>query len=294
MGLELERKGNYYHLLKDHHEKRLQISLEIGYKQGEVSALTSCGQVQGVYLGDYDGGITWLEAAKYKAIELSQIVMAELCLVQIFVALERFEKARTTLRMVEQVGEEDLFYNVRAGLLLIKAVFYNHVGTSEFDFEKVLEYTCLAEDLIAENPMISRQFSMAASCQAVYAHLKLSQMGSDPTTRQNHLGLALQSSKNARNIFEAFGFTQTIVCTSEEVNYCHYLALAANNMQEEARDYLFLAYKEMMRKYELIPWESEFRRTFLENIPLHREILASYTLTLGLKKHKAKDIMSEL
>jgi hypothetical protein len=148
--------------------------------------------------------------------------------------------------------------------------------------------------LITENPMISRQFSMAASCQAVQAHLKLSQLGSDPSTRQNHLALAMQSSQNALNIFEAFGFAQTIVCTSEEVNYCHYLALAANDLQEEAREYLFLAYKEMMRKYELIPWESEFRRTYLENIPLHREILASYTLSLGFKKHKAKDTISEL
>jgi hypothetical protein len=292
MGMEEERTGNYYHLLKDHHEKRLQISLEIGYKQGEVSALTSCGQVQGVYLGDYDGGITWLEAAKYKSVELSQIVMAELCLVQIFVAMERFEKARNTLRTVEQVEEEDLFYNVRAGLLLIKAVFYNHVGTSEFDFEKVVEYTCQAEDLIAENPMISRQFSMGASCQAVLAHLKLSQLGSDPSNQQKHLALALESSQNALNIFKAFGYAQTIVCSSEEIYYCHFLALAANDAQDEAREYLFLAYREMMRKYEMIPWESEFRRTYLENIPLHREILASYTLTVGLKKHKIKEIIS--
>jgi len=292
MGLDLERLGDYYHLLKDHQEKRLQISLEIGYKQGEVSALTSCGQVQSVYLGDYDGGITWLEAAKYKSIEISQIVMAELCLVQILVALDRFEKARNTLRMVEQVEEEDLFYNVRASLWLIKAVFYNHVGTSEFDFEKVLEYTCQAEDLIAENPMISRQFSMAASCQAVLAHLKLSQLGTDQSIRKNHQALALQSSQNALNIFKAFGFAQTILCTSEEVSYCHYLALAANDAQEEAGEYLALAYREMMRKYELIPWDSEFRRTYLENIPLHREILASYTLSLGLKSHKAKDMLT--
>jgi hypothetical protein len=167
------------------------------------------------------------------------------------------------------------------------------VGTSEFDFQKVLEYTCQAEDLITENPMISRQFSMAASCQAVHAHLKLSQLGSDQSTRQNHLALALQSSRNALNIFTAFGFAQTILCTCEEVYYCYYLALAANDSQEEARNYLFLAYKEMMRKYEMIPWESEFRRTYLENVPLHRQILASYTLTLGLKKHKVKDSISE-
>ena len=263
MGLKLERVGDYTHLLKDHHEKRLQISLEIGYKQGEVSALTSCGQVQGIYLGDYEGGITWLEAAKYKSIELSQVVMAELCLVKILVALERYEKARNTLRMVEQVDEKDLFYNLRAGLLLVKAVFYNHVGTSEFDFQKVLENTCQAEDLIAENPMISRQFSMAASCQAVHSYLKLSRLVADKSAQQNHQALALQSSRNALHIFESFGYAQTIVCTSEEVYFCHYLALAANDFQEQARDYLFLAYKELMRKYEMIPWESEFRRTYL-------------------------------
>jgi hypothetical protein len=141
--------------------------------------------------------------------------------------------------------------------------------------------------------MISRQFSMAAACQAVHAHLKLSQLGFDLSTRQKHLALALQSSQNALNIFGAFGFAQAILCTSEEVNYCQYLALAANYAQEKARENLFLAYKEMMRKYEQIPWESEFRRTFLENIRLHRQILAAYTLTLGLTKHKAKDIISE-
>jgi len=289
MGLKLVRIGDYYRLLKDHHEKRLKISLEIGYTLGEISALTSCGQVQGIYLGDYDGGITWLEAAKYKSIGLSQVIIADLCLVQIFVALEKFEKARDALRMIDQVDEEDLFYNMRAGLLLVKAVFYNHVGTSEFDFKKVVNLTCQAEDLIAENPMISRQFSMAASCQAVHAHLNLSRVTADPLAQQNHLALALQSSQNALNIFESFGFVQTIECTSEEVYFCHYLALAANDFQEKARNYLFLAYKEMMRKYEMIPWESEFRRTYLENIPLHRQILASYTLTLGSKKRKAEE-----
>jgi len=292
MGLKLERIGDYYRLLKDHHEKRLQISLEIDYTLGEISALTSCGQVQSIYLGDYDGGITWLEAAKNKSTGLSQVIIVELCLVKIFVALEKFEKARNALRMIEQVDEENLFYNIRAGLLLVKAVFYNHVGKSEFDFQKVLDFTCQAEDLIAENPMISRQFSMAASCHAVHAHLNLSRIAADQLARQNHLALALRSSQNALSIFETFGFVQTIECSSEEVYFCHYLALAANDFQEQARNYLFLAYKEMMRKYEMIPWESEFRRTYLENIPLHRQILASYTLTLGLKKHKAKDVVS--
>ncbi len=285
MGLKLERNGDYFHLLKEHHEKRLHISQDIDYTLGAISALTSCGQVQGIYLGDFEGGITWLETAKYKAIGFSQTLLAELCLVQIFVALEQFEKGRAALRRIEQVDEEDLFYNLRAGLLLTKAIFYNHVGTSEFEFQKVLEITCQAEDLIAENPMISRQFSIAASCQAVHAHLNLSRIARDEFTRQNHQALAVQCSQNALNLFETFGFVQTIECTSEEIYFCHFLALSANGLPEHSRQFLFLAYKEMMRKYEMIPWESKFRRTYLENIPLHRHILASYTLTLGLKKN---------
>jgi len=32
----------------------------------------------------------------------------------------------------------------------------------------------------------------------------------------------------------------------------------------------------MMRKHDLIPADSSFRRTYLENIALHQEILNSY------------------
>ena len=32
----------------------------------------------------------------------------------------------------------------------------------------------------------------------------------------------------------------------------------------------------MMRKYDLIPADSHFRRTFLDNIALHREILLAF------------------
>ena len=44
----------------------------------------------------------------------------------------------------------------------------------------------------------------------------------------------------------------------------------------EAHDFLSRAYAEMMRKHDLIPPDSPFRRTFLENIVLHRQIRVAY------------------
>jgi hypothetical protein len=38
-----------------------------------------------------------------------------------------------------------------------------------------------------------------------------------------------------------------------------------------------MAYTEMMRKYQLIPQESNFRRTYLENIISHQEIRTAKT-----------------
>ena len=67
-----------------------------------------------------------------------------------------------------------------------------------------------------------------------------------------------------------------VECTSEEILYRHSLALAANERSPEAAEFLERAHAEMMRKYEFIPADSPFRKTFLENIELHREIQLAY------------------
>jgi hypothetical protein len=79
----------------------------------------------------------------------------------------------------------------------------------------------------------------------------------------------------ALEIYQQFGFTQVIECVGEEVLFRHSRALAANGQTALAAEYLERAYAEMMSKYNLIPSDSPFRRTFLENIPLHRDIQAA-------------------
>ena len=80
----------------------------------------------------------------------------------------------------------------------------------------------------------------------------------------------------ALDIYHWFGFVQIIECVSEEILFRHSLALAANGRKAEAAEYLQRAYDEMMRKHDLIPPDSLLRRTYLENIPLHRDIHAAY------------------
>ncbi len=49
-----------------------------------------------------------------------------------------------------------------------------------------------------------------------------------------------------------------------------------------------MAYDEMMRKYEFIPQDSYFRRTYLENISYHREIRAAHTASVLTKISEAR------
>jgi hypothetical protein len=86
---------------------------------------------------------------------------------------------------------------------------------------------------------------------------------------------ALETSNVALGHYQSFGFVRPIECTSEEILLRHSLALVANGHDLEAAEYLRQAYAEMMRIHDLIPPESPYRRMYLENIPLHREIRAA-------------------
>ena len=126
------------------------------------------------------------------------------------------------------------------------------------------------------NQLVSRQYVMAAACEASAAHLSLARLAGSEADRQEHLRAALETSEMALETFNAFGYVNIIECASEEVFLRHSRALAANGKASEAAHYLEMAYTEMMRKYEMIPSESPFRRTYLENISCHREIRAAH------------------
>jgi hypothetical protein len=166
----------------------------------------------------------------------------------------------------------------RAGLGLVTVILYNALG-DEIHLRSALEIISRIERMTADN-LISQQYLMAALCEASAIHLKLAKLFAEreemSSERQDHLTRALENSRNALRIYEQFGFVQLVECVSEEILYRHSRALTANDRAQEATEFLERAFDEMMRKHELIPRNSPFRKTYLENIELHREIAVAY------------------
>jgi hypothetical protein len=136
------------------------------------------------------------------------------------------------------------------------------------------------DEILAANEMISRQYGIASACQASAAHLSLAALQSSETGRVEHRQAGLEAAQRAMDLYAAMGYLQIIECVSEEVYYRHSRALAANGNVEGADHALKLAYEQVMCKHDLIPEDSPFRRTYLENIPLHRDIRAAYQSSL--------------
>ena len=133
----------------------------------------------------------------------------------------------------------------------------------------------------ANNPLLSQQYEIVVAYERTRAHLGLAQLAEaeDAAAHDEHVRAALAASQAALELFEEVGYLQVVECVSEAVYFIHSRALRANGEDAQAERYLRRAYDEMMRKYDLIPSESEgrhFRRTYLENIPLHRSIRRAY------------------
>jgi len=275
IGLQFERSGDYYRLLTEYHQKRLHISREIGHRPIEGDALMQCGQIQSLYLGDYEAGLALLKECLRIQEGTPGAVFALLRVAQVQIVQSRYDEAQETLEHARRITGVQAVHDMgRAGLRLVSAILHNGLG-DEAHLREALELTAQTSQLVADAPL-TRQYEMAAACELAAAHLRLAECAADEAERQAHLRQALESSQAALDIYQHFGFVQIIKCVSEEILYHHSLALAANGHEAEAAEFLQRAYDEMMRKHALIPPDSPFRRTYLENIPLHRDIRVAY------------------
>jgi class 3 adenylate cyclase/tetratricopeptide (TPR) repeat protein len=276
IGQQFERDGDYYRQLTEYEQERLRLSREIGNRIAEGNALMFCGQVQALYLGDYETGLELQVQALQFWENITDRLFPLLRIAQIQTALGRYDEALGTLETARPLGEKVIFDIGRAGLGLVTAMLYNALGDRDH-LESVLEITSQIRQMAADD-LISRQYQMAALCEASAAHLKLAQLitGLGGGDWQPHLLQSLQDSEAALQIYQQFGFVQLVECVSEEILFRHSQALAANDRGDESSDFLERAYEEMMRKYELIPADNPFRKTFLENVALHREIRIAY------------------
>ncbi len=274
LGPQYERAGDYYRQLSEFEQKRVRLYRETGNRLGEGHAMMFCGQITALYLGDYEAGLALMQEALALWSELPDRLFPLLRIAQIQAALGRYEEGWATLAEAAAVGERVILDIGRAGLRLVEAILHNAQG-GVAHWRQVLAVQAEIAQMVATD-QLSRQYQMAAACEAAAAHLGLARSLEDPNECEAHRLAALAASQTALEIYEQFGFTQVIECLGEEILYRHSLALAANQRAAEARAFLERAYAEMMRKHDLIPPESPYRPTFLENIALHRQIRADY------------------
>jgi len=281
IGQQFERDGNYYKQLVEYEEKKLRISREIGHRLREANALNSCGQIQALYLGDYEGGLELCKQSLHILENLPTRLFPILRIAQIESARGNYAEALATLESAYPLGEKIISDTGRVGIKLVTAIVYNLLG-DEGHLWSAIHLTSEIQQMVANN-MVSRQYQMTAASEASVAHLKLARLYSvrGNSESQEHIQQALESSQTCLNIYGQFGFVQVVECTSEEIFYRHSQVLAANGQAEEAADFVKRASDEMMRKYELIPTKNHFRKTFLRNITLHVDIRSA----IGWKKH---------
>ena len=278
LGTSLERQGDYHRLLTEIEEKRLHLSREIGDRYAEGSALMVCGQIRGLWLGDYAAGLA-LEAEAFRIWEnITGRVYPLLRIVQHHTEMGNLEAALATLEQAQPAGEREVREMGRAGLGLVSAILFNAIG-DEPHLRQALDAAGWVYRMAADN-LVSRQYKMAALCEIAASHLTLLPLVAEDA-RQLHREEALKASGAAFDLYESFGFVQIVECTSEEILFRHGLALRANDRAAEAEDMVRRAFAEMQRKHALIPAGTPFSRTYLEAIALHREITAAYDALSG-------------
>ncbi len=277
LGRQFERDGDYYRQLTQYEQKRLKLSREIGNRYVEGQTLMYCGQLEALYLGDYESGLK-LEREVLQIWEpITSRLFPLLRIAQILTAQGKYADAQATLDLARPLADKVVMDIGRAGLAMVTIILSNALN-DERRLWDALELVNQVQQMTTDN-VISRQYRMAVACEASETHLKLAQCFADRDKSEywKHLTQALDASQNAVDLYQHFGFVQIVECTSEEILYRHSRALDRNGRSEEARDFLERAYKEMMRKYDLIPTASPFRKTFLTNIQLHVDIQSLYT-----------------
>ena len=278
IGQQFEQEGDYFRQLTEYEQERRRLSREIGNRFAEGNALMFCGQIQALYLGDYETGLELELQALHFWGNITDRLFPLLRIAQIQTAQGRHTEALATLELARPLEQKIIWDIGRAGLGLVTAILYNALG-DEGHLHSALDITSQIQQMVS-NSLISRQYHMAAACEDSAAHLKLAQhlagRKRTKTAHQTHLAQALESSHSALTIYEQFGFVQIVECTSQEIFYRHSQALAANDHPAEAAEFVTRAYVEMMRKHDFIPAGSPYRKTFLEKIQLHRAIQTAY------------------
>jgi class 3 adenylate cyclase len=273
LGAEFERAGDYVTLMEEFEEKRLELARELGWRLIEARSLMFIGQIRGLYLGDSDGALPYLDRAEKLWRDVDQRLFVYLRKAQIYSSLGEQEKAWQYLDLAHPLSERYVQNLARVGYELAKARINIQDGTLD-SLMRSQESTGTVLKLVENENLVSRQYKMAAACMAAQARLQIAHLmrqADDPGGYEHYRCKALKTSTMAVETYNTFGFTQVIEVVSEEILFTHGLALRENGQLDEGNTYLAKAYEEWMRKLNMIPDDSPFRQSY-KNMQLHQQI----------------------
>ncbi|MFW5713972.1 MAG: AAA family ATPase [Brevefilum sp.] len=274
LGTELEREGDYYRLLKDFEERRLELARELGWRLVEARSLMFIGQIKGIYLGDCENALHELNRAEELWQDTDQRLFVYLRQAQIYANMDDYDQTRHYLSLAKPLSEAFVQSLAKVGWELVNAIMYLRIGHLD-NLMRVLEHADQVLHIVEEENLVSRQYRMAAACKAAQAQLriaKIMQQNDDIGGYEYYRKKAIESSGLALDTYNDFGFTQIIECVSEEILYYHGLSLKENGQIEEGEDYIRKAHAEVIRKFKFIPEGSTYRKTFMDTT-LHQAIL---------------------
>jgi len=279
MGRQFESSIDYYRRLTEYHEKVLRLSRKIGNRPAESQALMFCGQMRALYLGDYETGLQMLEEAYAIVKGTPGELYPLLRITQIHIEQARYTEAEAYLAFAKHGTEQNMYTLGKIGFGLVQMNLYNAQQSPErlrlaLSVSSEISRLSIGNNDNAQS--FSQQYQMVIACETSVTYLRLAQVTQDEAASQTLNAQALLASQQALDIYETSTFVRPIECSSEKILFYHSQALAANGRQAEAGKYLNHAYTEMMRKHAMLPTESHFRRTYLQNIPLHRAIRTAY------------------
>ena len=296
LGTLMENGGDYYRRLKECHEPQLQLCREIGFRNGESYALMFIGQIRGVYLGDFEAALTALELSLELSADAPEAAIFRILrMVQIYIERGQLAEARALLEPecpleaalqapqrpgISYEANRDLLTFGQLGVNLVWMMLCNAIGDLHH-LRMMLELAQRVQGNFGEDSHFSQQYLMVVGVKVAQAQLKLAALEVDPLRRQQHVDAALAASHAALETYQIYGYVRPVEATEEELLYTHHLALKASGAHAPAIEYLKRAYETMMRKHALIPEGTPYRRTYLENLTLHRELRAAYAMSVA-------------
>ena len=277
-GAQFERTGNHYRRLVEFEQKRLEIARETGSRFEEANSLMFCGQIQALNLGNLEEGLVLIQESLDILEAVSGKVFPLLRKAQILIALSQFDGALQALKTATPLAEMNVFELGRVGLKIVYFLLYNALGDAD-SLKLALEISAEISQM-GQNKLVSRQYLMAAACETAGSYLGLAQFATSEQELNEFQQKALEASSIAVEIYKSFGYVNIIECSTEKIYFVHSQVLAGNHRQAEANEFLEKSYAEMMRVYEFIPRENYYRKTYLENIDIHRKIRAAKKLLM--------------